>query len=62
MPHKKVEALQVEGYRRGKGKPKKCLAKTLRNHMTKLSLSSLLALNRAMWRERFMKPTPNNWD
>ena len=43
-----LETVQVEGHRRESGRPKKCLAETLQNDIFEFSLSSLLAIDKAI--------------
>lgn len=50
MLHTKVKALQVEGRRRGKGGPEKCLVEALHNDMVELGLSSFFVFDRAIWK------------
>ena len=43
-----VETAQVEGHRSESGRPKKCLAETLQNDKFEFSLSSVLAIDKAV--------------
>ena len=54
----RVEAFHVEKHRRERGRPKKYLEETLQNDMSELRLSSLLVLDRTMWKERIHVANP----
>ena len=48
-PVKQLEALQVENYKKHRGRSKKCLAEALHNDMSMVGLSSPGAFDRVMW-------------
>lgn len=60
-PIKQVENFHVENHRRGRGRLKKMfnkMSRTLQNDMSELGLSSLLGLDKTIWKGRIHVANP----
>ena len=49
-PVRKVEMININGSRKGRGRPKKSLKEVIKNDLSSLGLSKEVALDRARWK------------